>query len=409
MQFKINIGDITEDAVQSMVEGVFSSNFVFRSPRKEKKEEVTDVLVLFDDVGLIIEVKARAIGVSKNDKKSKSLNWATKRMKKALGQISGAVRAIKTNKMQYVENETRGRIAFEIDRYPWLYGLVILHHSSEPYDPNQLVPTLCKMKIPVHILSFRDFWNISQFLDTPADMINYLEHRTDVLLPTLNPKVHEEQKAFTYYLRHLENIFALRFKSRGLKCEVEDFKNYAEKLRNLIAGKHPYPGAGLIVDKMIEKIHDVDPNVGTINEKGSIIPQYNKTEYAKIATELAKIPRVRRIAIGQLYLDLAKSAADTNKMYYRPMHSPKRSDCMLLMASPLPQSERKKRAEDLVAYTRLAKEYYQVHKAIGIATEPAGSMGSSFDFVLIESTPIFDKSAQQLGREVFGKNSGPID
>jgi len=399
---------MTEDAVQSTVENVFSSDFVFRSPRREKGKEATDVLVLFDDVGLVIQVKARAISFPKENNTDNSLDWAAKYLEKAVRQVCGAIRAIKTNRVQYVENTRRGRIAFKKEEFPWLYGLVILHHSSESYDPTELVPAIREADVPIHILSFRDLWNLNNYLDTPVDIINYLEHRTDVLVPTLNPKVHEEQEAFTYYLGHLENIMAFRAKARGLTFTAEDFKSYAQELRDIITGKHPRPEAGLIIDKIIERIHDVDPSLGAINEKGQIIPQCNKGEYAKIATELGKIPRVRRIAIGRLYLKLAKHAADSGKTCYRTIRSPKRSDCMLLVASPLPQGERKKRAEDLVAYTRLAKRYYQVYRAIGIATEPAGQMGSSFDLVLFKSPPVFDKSAQKLGREIFGDDTGRL-
>ena len=61
MKFKKNIGIITEDAVQKIVEDAFSSDFIFRSPRRVEGKEVTDILVLFDDFALIIQVKSEAI------------------------------------------------------------------------------------------------------------------------------------------------------------------------------------------------------------------------------------------------------------------------------------------------------------------------------------------------------------
>ena len=57
---------MTEDAVQSSVEDAFSSDFVFRSPRKEDGKEVTDILVIFDDVGLVIQSKAQALSSDGN-------------------------------------------------------------------------------------------------------------------------------------------------------------------------------------------------------------------------------------------------------------------------------------------------------------------------------------------------------
>ena len=77
---------------------------------------------------------------------------------------------------------------------------------------------------------------------------------------------------------------------------------------------------------------------------------------------------------------------------------------MVLVASPLPREQRTERRKDLLALTTLAKEYYQVHRAIGVLTEPAGHMGSSYDVVFLEYPPTLDEDARQLGREVFGEN-----
>lgn len=401
MQFKINIGDMAEDAVQTAVEDAFSSDFVFRSPRRENAEEVTDVLVLFNDVGLVIQSKAQAISLGGYDS-DKSLDWAAKNLAKAGRQVGGAIRAIRADRMIYVENTRRGRIPFRKDEFPWLYGLIILHHRSEAYDPFSLVPALREIKAPAHTLSFRDFWNLSRLLDTPGDLINYLEHRTDVLVPTLNPRVHEEESAFKYYLDNLEDIMALRAKERGVNLNANDVRPYADNLRKVVTGKQPSLKAGLVIDHMIEKIHDVDPNLEAIDVGGQIIPRSDSAKYVRIATELGKISRVRRIALGKLYLKVAKLAAESGKQHFQLTHSHKRSDCMLFVASPLPRNARKARAKELLDLTMLAKNYHQVDRAIGVATEPAGQMGSSYDMLFLESPPVPDESAQKLGREIFG-------
>jgi hypothetical protein len=400
-EFKINIGNMTEDAVQAKVEEIFASDFVFRSPRKEGGREVTDVLVLFDDVGIIIQVKARAVDTLNYNSYTK-LDWVIKNLTKATRQVSGAVRAIRGDRVQYIENSRRGRIEFRKEKYPWLYGLVILHHRSQPYDPIDLVPITSSIGVPLHVFSFQDLWNLSRYLDTPADMINYFEHRTDILIPTLHPKVHEEEKVFYYYLRHLEKIYEIRAKSRGSDYSARDFIPYAQELRKIVGGTCPNKKTGLIIDHMIKRIHDNDPSFATIDVGGKITN--NNETYIRITTELNSIPRVRRIALGREYLNIAKLAADTEKMHFKLTHSPHRSDCMLFMASPLPRSKRDKRSKELLAMTMLAKDYCQVYRAIGVATEPIGLMGSSYDFVFIETPPSHDPCAQTLGNEIFGNS-----
>lgn len=402
MDFKLDVGDLAEDEVQKAVEDTFSADFVFRSPRRDCGREVTDVLVLFDDVGLVIQSKAQAISLQ-SSKPNSSLDWARKNLAKTTRQVHGAVRAIREGRVLHVENDRRGLVPFAHQDFSWLYGLIILHHRSHPYDSASLVPATREVKVPVHVLSFRDFWNLSKLLDTPSDLINYLESRSDVLISTLNPKVHKEQEVFTYYLRHLEDIMAVRAKARGDVFSAQDARPYANELRRIVKGTHPDLKCGLAIDHMIDKIHDLDPSLGVLHIAGEATPRDDRAAYARIATELAKIPRGRRIALGRHYLEKARQAANSSEDRFVVTHSTRRSECMVLLASPLPRNKRKKRNEKLLHLISLAKAYYQVHRAIGVATEAAGQMGSSYDMVFLESVPIPDQRAEELGKQIFGQ------
>lgn len=404
MNFKFNVGYLTEDSVQKIAEDAFSSDFVFRSPRREGGKEVTDVLVLFEDVALIIQSKAQAINLT-NSEPSSSFDWVTKNLDKAGRQIRGAARAVRAGKMPYVENDRRGRVLFKNKDFPWLYGLVILHHQSEPYRPTELVPILREINIPVHVFSLRDFWNLSKFLDTPGDLINYLEHRTDVLLPTLNPLVHKEQEVWIYYLEKMEEIMTLRAKKFNYALTKQDIQSYAQGLRQIAKGKDPDWEYGLVIDHMIEKIHDVDPELEALRIGEKTVPRSDKATYAIIATELGKINRIRRIALGRRYLEKAKLARDSGQDHFLVTHSLRRGDCMLFLTSPLSRNQRKKRAEKLLHLTTLAKTHYQVHRAIGIATEDASRIGRSYDFLFLDSPPVYNHHTQEIAQQVFGKSN----
>lgn len=404
MHFKLNVGYIAENEVQQAVEEAFSPDFVFRSPRRQDGKEVTDVLVLFDDVALVIQSKAQAMRLQKS-RSELSLDWAAKNLTKAGRQLRGAVRAIRAGRVSYVENDRRGRVAFKLEEFPWLYGLIVLHHQSDAYQSIELVPTIRKVNVPIHVLSFRDFWNLSKLLDTPGDLINYLESRSDVLIPTLNPRVHKEQEIFAYYLRHLENIMAVRAKARGDAFTRQDFEPYANALRRVVKGTHPDQKCGLVIDHMIEKIHRQHPDLEALRTGGEVIPRSDRAEYAIIATELGNIPRVRRIALGRRYLEEAKLAANSGQDRFVVTHSGKREDCVLFLASPLSRDQRQKRREKLLHLTTLAKSYHQVHRALGVATEAAGQMGSSYDFIFLESTPTSDHRVQELGKQILGESN----
>ena len=401
--FKIDIGDPTEDAVQKGVEDAFSSDFVFRSPRREGGKEVTDVLVLYDDVGLVIQAKAKAVDPNGNEDQ-KSIDWAGKNLKKAFRQTKGAIRAIREGRMTFVENRRRGRIPFQQSEFPCLYGLIVLHQRAEPYLPQDLVPEIKDCGFPLHVLSFSDFANLANYLDTPIDLVNYFEARSDVLIPMLNPRVHEEINAFVYFFDRLEEIMALRAKARGEgDGSTEPFKPYAVAMRSLVFEQNVDTSPGLVIDDVINRLHEQDPDLEAITVGGKETPRNGMSVYPRIATELNKIPRVRRIALGRQFLRIAKLAAEKNESHHVLTHSPSRSDCILFMASPLPKEERKQRLEELLCMTTLGKTYHQVHRAIGICTEPAGRMGSSYDVVFLEHPPTPDKEGEELGRKVFGE------
>lgn len=294
---------------------------------------------------------------------------------------------------------------FPSQEIKWLYGVIVLHHRSDPYDPFQLVPELQQITVPLHVLSFRDFYNLAHLLDTPADLINYLEDRSGVLLPTLTPQVHEEVGVFDYWLGNLEKLTAFRAKKRGDFFTEEDARPYAESMRRLLSGQTPDAGAGVVIDHMIERAHELDPSLGPVHWGGETI-EMEPAASVKVATELSKIPRVRRIALGKRYLRTLQLAADRQKHAWKSTHSPKRSDCLLFLASPLPVDQRERRRERLQGMTNLLKHHHQVNKGLGIATEAGEDAGRSYDIVYIEGEPIENEEASIAAKDLFGDPVG---
>ena len=393
MIFKIDIGAKTEDEVQASVEGAFSRLFVFRAPRKEDQKEVTDVLVWWHDVGLVIQVKAQALDPNGRGDQENTLNWAKKNLAKAGKQVAGAVRAIRDGRLAHMENPLRGRVPFPHTAIKWLYGVIILHHVSAPYDPFEVVPELQKISAPLHILSFRDFWNLAHFLDTPADLVNYLEHRSDMLLPTLKPRVHEEAGVFAYYLKNLEDLFAFRAQRRGQSLSAHDVLPYAEPLRRLVQGELPDANAGRFIDHMIGKAHEHDPSLGKLRYGEDVIGKPDDS--IQIATLLSMIPRIRRIALGKIFMKTAVRAGEKQQDKWTTTHSPRRNECMLFLASPLSRNQRDERQKRLIKMTKMLKHCRQVKNAIGIATEAGDKVGCSYDFVYLDSEPVENKEAFQ--------------
>lgn len=379
---KIDIGAQTEDSVQRFVEDAFSADFVFRSPMRfdrGKERETTDVFALFHDVAMAIEVKSQAHNAD-GSLRIEDRGWTRKYLGKAISQLRGAVRTIKAGEITRLENKRRGSVAFSSDMFRYVYALAVLDHEASPFNAVDLVPEIAKFGVPLHVLSLADFYNIARVLDTPIDLIGYFEVRTQILIPTFNPKVHEEQQAFEYYLDHFEELTSFQAELHGEQRSPELFQEHGEMLRRIYRDDSSGLEPSYFIDKIIDWTHQVDD--------GSAAPFENaKRDYVAVATYLGRLVRPRRAYIGKAFVDAIKRAGETKQDDFAPFSSERRSDCLLLLASTCPDDKRKQRKKDLLDLLLLLKATRQVRVAMGIVTEAGFGRGRSYDFILIDEDP----------------------
>ena len=406
-QQKIDLGSATEGDVQRFVEHAFSSDFVFRSPyhvKGGKQKETTDVLVVFGDVAMPIQVKAQAYNADGSPRLADP-NWTKKNLEKAVAQVRGAARILRSDTAVRLKNVRRGELEFSRDKSPYLYGLVVLNHVSEPFAAVDVVPELQTIEFPVHVLALVDFYNINRILDTPGDLIAYLEMRADVLIPTLKPHVHDEMPVFKYYLEHLEDLTEFRAKTRGEDMSAADAHPYADALRKIYRRELSDLKASYFIDKIIDRAHEVDYQLAPPFDD---VERSDRSEYAVVAEELSEIVRFRRAYLGRQFLDAIKRADKQNDIAFAHASSKRRNQCLLFMASPRPREERRDRNQDLHEFLLLLKATRQVKRAIGIATEAGFGKGRSYDFIVVDHDPSEVMASpdyaeiRRVGEQVFG-------
>jgi hypothetical protein len=379
---KIDIGAQTEDDVQRFVEHAFSPDFVFRSPQHlkgGKHRETTDVFALFDDVALAIQVKARALNAD-GTPAAKDRDWTKRNLEKAVSQVGGAIRTIKAGKIIRLQNDRRGAVPFSTDMFRYVYGLVVLNHTSAPFDARELVPDLATIGHPVHVLSCADFYNLARVLDTPVDLIGYFEIRSQILVPTFNPKVHAEQQAFEFYVDHFEELTSFQADLHGQQRSPDSFKEHGQMLRRIYRGDSSGLEDSYFIDKIIDWTHQVDGSSPAPFENG-------QRDYVAIATHLATLVRPRRAYIGKAFRDAIKRAGESKEDEFAQFSSQRRSDCMLFLASHRPDAERNERGQDLFQLLWLLKATRQVKRAMGIVSEAGFGRLRSYDFILLDEDP----------------------
>lgn len=166
-------GVYEEKWTQWFLERSFFRDFVYRNPQKKKGQELADAVVLFDDVVLMVQVKAQC-------GQHEAMAWATEALLKAFSQLSKTHQSLVSGDVKKLKNDFYGETPFDPKSYPNRIGLIILAHQSQPYIAAKLAPEILKAPFPIHVFSLSNFAIVASRFDTAGDLITFLELRGDI-------------------------------------------------------------------------------------------------------------------------------------------------------------------------------------------------------------------------------------
>jgi hypothetical protein len=354
-------GDYEERLSQWFLERSFFRDFTYRNPQKKKGEELADAVVLFDDVALLVQVKAQC---GHHETKA----WATEAMLKALKQVRATHNSLTSGAIKTLTNEVYGKLDFDPAKFPNMYGIIILAQRSVPFDPYQLVPELNESGLPLFVFSLADIELLTHRFDTAADFIHFIELRTDIG-PDGSFRVNDEEKNLSRMIDLAPDIYKLRMQpisSEVLARSVEAFRHKASG--ELVQSAEC--GYGLAIDDMIARAHDVDPNLPWNPRPVSTA--------ADVARFLGWLSRDRRIKLGKRVLNACIKSAETGEPEYFTHFQKARGTVAVYLVSGKPRHDRLKYLDFLVTYAHFK---YQVKQSFGVATD-AGVSGRSYDFIM---------------------------
>jgi len=121
-------GEYEEKLSQWFLERSFFRDFTYRNPRGKKKgDELADAVVLFDDVALLVQVKAQ-----RGSHEARA--WATEAILKALKQVNSTHDDLKSGAIKKLTNEVYGELEFNPATFPNMIGLIVVAQNAAPYD-----------------------------------------------------------------------------------------------------------------------------------------------------------------------------------------------------------------------------------------------------------------------------------
>ncbi|MCK9267052.1 hypothetical protein M0P98_09355 [bacterium] len=298
----------SEDQTEEIFNQTFFADFTFRSPRKDNKyeHEITDVLIGFDDVLLIVQVKSQ-----KTDRDPRL--WLPSNLRDAVNQLSGSINYLKRKKVIIIKDTRRGNFDFNIEDYKYIYGLVLIDqpdkhqidisgYTKEFYE---------KHNHSLQIMSLKDFNRVCSIFDTAEEVLHYYDMR-HMFLTANNILLHNEDDFLDIAANHFSKLTEQYRQFIGeSKKDNEDVylfiqqEYYQKRFAGIISEDYKY---SKIIDGIIDHCHNFDSNLYNEISIQNVENIINPKLYYQIAHELAKTGRLVRILHGQKIMSLIHEA-----------------------------------------------------------------------------------------------------
>jgi len=362
--FKLK-GENAEQLVNNLALKTFLTDWCYLNPMLPSGKELCDLLVLFDEIAIIWQIKDLKL-----DKRGK---YKKSEVEKNLHQLSGARRQLFELKTPIeLENPRRGKEKFDSATIKELYLISVLLGEGE--DWFSFVEYI--KGYTIHVFT-RDFTQIIlNELDTISDFTNYLRAKEalvgkDKQLIILGG----EEELLALYLGNNRSFERLNEATRVMidQGSWEHFQNSQEYKEKKKQDEISYGW-----DHIINRVHEASP------------------EYEIVARELARPNRFERRVLSKDFFE-AYIIADNDKQYplfRRTFALNGVTYCFLFADDTKPRDYRKGMLKWMCYIARGI--YKENRKVLGIATEKKASPTYSYDFVLLDMPEWTEENQKEM-------------
>lgn len=363
-------GAKAENIVQELAQKTFLIDWCYLNPRLPNGKELCDLLVVFDDIAIIWQIKDLKLGKKGAYKKSE--------LDKNLRQLSGARRQLFDLETSVkLRNPRRSEEAFDAGNIKKIYLIsVILGKGEEVF---RFVDSIKNYTVHVFPKKFMEI--ILNELDTISDFVEYLKKKEELINTGKRISVvGGEEDLLGWYIIQGRSFEDFKKADNILIEEVwshlKDRKDYKSKK------KEDETSYGW--DSIINRAHE------------------GSEKYELVARELARPNRFQRRFLSKVFLEAHVLAHKDEKhdLFRRIMPSDGITYCFLFQDDPEPRNKRKSMLQAICWIAR--GKYQQNKKVLGIATEKKLRPTCSYDFFLLdlpEWTEENQKNIERLQRD----------
>lgn len=346
-------GKTAEKIVHDLAVKTFLTDWCYLNPRLPDGKELCDLIVIFDDIAIIWQIKDLKVDESGKYKRAE--------VDKNLRQLSGARRQLFDLQTKIeLENPRRGREIFDSTNIREIYLLSVLLGKGE--DVYSFVDEI--KNHTVHILTKEFTQIILNELDTISDFTAYLRAKESFLKKEISLTIMGgEEELLAYYLMN-DRSFEKLEKATFIAIEGGSWLNLQNNPKYIAKKKADEISYGW--DDIINRAHE------------------GSSQYEKIARELARPNRFQRRYLSKVYYDAFVQAHNDNEgdLYRRVLFSEETTYCFLFQDDEEP---REKRRAMLGAICLFARGKHQKNsRVLGIATEKKIRPTCSYDFCFME-------------------------
>lgn len=360
-------GKQAEDFIYELAKKSFLVDWCYKNPKTPDGKEICDLLVVYDNIAIIWQIKDLKLDENGKYKKSE--------VNKNLRQLFGAKRNLFELKRPIeLENSRRGKEIFDPSIISKIHLISALLGEGEEYFPFIEVDK----KNVIHVFT-REFTKIAlNELDTIRDFIDYLKEKEKLVSFVKEIKLFGgEKELLAFYLSNERNFE----KFKGTDCLIinegcwEDLCEKPEYLRK----KHE-DTVSYVWDSIINRAYTCGAG------------------YERTARELARQTRFERRILSKAFLDahILAHKSEYNNTFRRFLDHEGTTYCFMFLDDPEPRERRKSL---LAAFCFIARGIYKDNKkVIGIATEMKIRPICSYDFCLLEIPEWNEKEQKEMER-----------
>lgn len=331
-------GKNAERLVHDLALKTFITDWCYLNPMLPSGKELCDLLVVFDEIAIIWQIKDLKLDEHGRYRKSE--------VEKNLRQLSGARRELFELRTPIeLQNPRRGTGQFDPTGIKEICLIsVLLGEGEELFSFIEYVKDYA-----VHIFD-RDFTQIIlNELDTISDFVNYLKAKED-LVGTRKQiiLVGGEQELLAFYLMNSRS-FARLDEATMIVIDEGSWQNLQNDQKYKAKKEQDKISYGW--DSIINRAHE------------------GSSRYEIIARELARPNRFKRRYLSKVYFEAALQAHNDNKydLFRRMLLADDVTYCFLFQDDPEPREHRKAMLQAICLIAR--GMHRQNRKVLGIATE----------------------------------------